>query len=270
MFVPPQRYLSALALQTYTLCPLRFRFRYVDGLYWSRLLALSPEDRKAIEKGQAFHLMARRLYEGLDPAAVADPVEQQELEHWLGLLQSFLPRTLDRAYYPELELRLNRPPLHLQAKYDLVVVDPDGSATIFDWKTERRPAGRSDLLKRPQTLIYRYMLCAAGGAYSPTGSFRPEQVSMIYWNPLFPHRWERLAYTSEQFALDGQYLRALAERLEATAPEEYAPTADPRTCATCEYRTICHGIPAEAAAPTAADEPPPPSDDDWEPTLDLP
>lgn len=263
----PQRYLSALALQTYTQCPLRFRYRYVDGLYWSRLLSVAPEDRRAIDKGQAFHLMARRLYEGLDPAAVADPVEQRELEHWLGLLQQFLPRTLDRVYYPELELRLNRPPLHLQAKYDLVVVEADGSATILDWKTERRPSNRANLLKRPQTLVYRYMLCAAGGAYSPLGTFRPEQVSMIYWNPLFPHRWERLAYTAEQYELDGQYLNTLATHLETQT--EFAATPDASVCRTCEYRVLCHGSAAEADESLSDEEPPPPTDADWDPSLDL-
>jgi hypothetical protein len=76
--------------------------------------------------------------------------------------------------------------LKLVAKFDLVVVDPDGKAMIFDWKTEKKLPTRTYLDKAPQTVVYRYMLCAAGGQYSPRGRFKPEEISMVYWNPMYP------------------------------------------------------------------------------------
>lgn len=240
------RHLSASALNLYQSCPLRFRYRYLDNLYWSGLWGASPEDRRAIEKGSTFHLMARRLYTGLEPAKVPDPVEQRELEHWLGLLQSFLPyEPAKRAYYPELELRLNRPNFRLVAKFDLLVVEADGTATIYDWKTERRLPKRSYLSQSAQTLVYRYMLTAAGGAYSPAGKFRPEQVSMVYWNPLYPHRWERLTYTEKQFQLDEAYLMNVLGQIYRTPHANFMATADEKVCARCEYQMLCHGRRAE-------------------------
>lgn len=236
-----ERQMSALALNTYQICPLRFRYRYVDNLLWSKVRGANPDERKAIDRGQNFHLMARRYYAGLDPARVADPVEQRELDAWMALLQGFLPRTFDRAFYPELELRLNRPGMRLLAKFDLVAVDPDGRGIIYDWKTERRFPRRSYLTSSMQTLVYRYMLCAAGGSYSPRGRFRPEDVTMIYWNPLHPHRWERLPYSQAQFDKDGAQLQNLIATILRTPRDRFIATTNLKACEHCEYRPICHG-----------------------------
>jgi len=235
------RHLSAQALSTYQTCALRFKFRYVDNLFWSKLWGSAPADRAALERGQAFHLMARRYYMGLDPAQLADPLEQKELEAWMQLLTGFLPRSFDPLFYPELELRLNRPDLKFMAKFDLVVVDPDGRATIFDWKTEKRMPRRSYLQKSAQTLVYRYMLCEAGGAYSPRGRFRPDEVTMIYWNPLFPSKWERMAYSETQFHKDQGYLQELSARILHTAPDMFLATTNEAACRSCEYQMVCHG-----------------------------
>lgn len=237
--------MSAMSLKVYQLCPLRFKYRYVDNLFLALPAAGTEEDRRAMERGEHFHLMARRYYAGLDPATVADPVEQQLLDHWMGLLQGFLPRTFDRQFFPELELRLNRPGLRLMAKFDLVVVDPDGRATIFDWKTERRMPRRKYLMASMQTIVYRYMLCAAGGAYSPQGRFKPEQVSMVYWNPMYPHKWERMAYSESQYRSDEEFLQRQVAHILATPPDRFLATPDRSVCARCEYQMLCHGRRAE-------------------------
>lgn len=233
--------MSAMALRTYLSCPLRFRYRYLDNLYWSSLWGTSPEERKAVEKGQNFHLMARRYYAGIDPAEVADPVEQAELQSWLIRLQGFLPLSFDQAFYPELELRLTRPEMKLMAKFDLLVVDPDGRATIYDWKTTKRMPRRDRQRRDLQTIIYRYMLCAAGGQYSPRGQFKPEEVAMVYWNPLHEAHWPRFAYSQAQYERDEAYLQGLVQQILRTPRELFVGTSAEATCRSCEYRMICHG-----------------------------
>jgi RecB family exonuclease len=240
-----ERHLSASALATYQACPLRFRYRYVDSLYWSKLWGAPPEERAALERGQNFHLMARRYYAGLDPARIADAVEQRELDSWLALMQGFLPRTFDRDFYPELDLRLNRPDLRLVAKFDLVVVDPDGKATIFDWKTEKKLPTRTYLDKAPQTVVYRYMLCAAGGQYSPRGRFKPEEISMVYWNPMYPGRWHRLEYSQARFEQDEAWIQGRVSEILKTPREMFVATTHENICKYCEYRMLCHGRRAE-------------------------
>jgi len=188
--------------------------------------------------------MARRMYAGLDPAlpsgdSVVD--RHDERRSWLQLLRAFLPLTLDRSFYPELSLRQNRPDYQLQANFDLLVVDADGRAAVYDWKTESRPLNRQRLLASAQTRVYRYMLCAAGGAYSPLGAFKPEQVEMVYWNPLYPRKQTRLPYSDDEFRRDERDLAGIIGEILTTPSEGLIATTDLNTCAHCEYQMICHG-----------------------------
>lgn len=239
------RHMSAMALATYQSCHLRFRFRYIDNLYWSRVWGATEDERRALEQGQSFHLMARRYYMGVDTARVADPVEQQQLEHWLGLLQGYNPRSFDKEFYPELDLRLNRPDLRLMAKFDLLVVEPNGRATIFDWKTERRMPRREYFRKSMQTLVYRYLLCAAGGQYSPRGKFKPEEITMVYWNPLYYSRPIELPYSEAEFQKDEEYVQKLVSHILSTPRDQFRATTQESICQRCEFQMICHGRRAE-------------------------
>jgi RecB family exonuclease len=237
-----ERPFSQAALGTFQVCPLRFRYRYIDDLYWSSLWGSNPEERAAVERGQLFHLLARRYYSGLLPAVWDDPVLAPPLARWLDLLKGFLPYDPSRLdFYPEQELRLSRPDLRLLARYDLLTVDRSGRAVIYDWKTERRLPRRDYFLNHIQTIVYRYVLVAAGGAYAPEGAFAPEQVAVTYWNPLHPDRWETYPYTSAQYERDGQLLQQLVGRILQTPPEGFLATPDLRVCRACEYAPVCHG-----------------------------
>jgi len=235
-----ERYLSALALRLFTECPLRFRRRYVEGLYLGGM-ADDPEEQRALLQGERFHLMARRYYAGLEPGTLGDARDRAELMGWLEQLKRYLPRDPVMACYPELELRLTQPALRLMAKFDLLTVHPDGTATIYDWKTLRRMPAQERLAEAFQTVVYRYVLCAAGGAYAPGRRFEPERVTMVYWNPLKGGREERFPYSASQFDADGERLRRLAAEILATPPDGFLPTGDERICARCEYRPLCHG-----------------------------
>jgi len=272
-----ERPFSALALRLYTECPLRFKRRYLDGLDLPGLPE-DPEERRAMVQGERFHLMARRYYSGLEPGTVGDPRDRAELMGWMDLLRRYLPRRPGYAYYPELELRLNEAApsegeaaggsggrsapagtaplvLRLVAKFDLLVVAPDGEATIYDWKTLRHMPPRSRLESAFQTMVYRYVLCAAGGPYAPGGAFDPDRVTMVYWNPLRGGREERLPYSAAQFAEDGRRLRQLVAQILSTPPDGFLPTGDGRVCARCEYRPLCHGPVAEWTAAPGEDAP---------------
>lgn len=245
-----ERHFSQAALGTYQVCPLRFRYRYVDDLYWSTLWGSTPDERIGVERGQAFHLLASRYYSGAIPAVWTDEIDRPELASWLSLLQDFLPYDpAQAAFYPEHEVRLTRPQddLRLMAKYDLLVVDQAGRATIYDWKTERRFPRPNYLLNSLQTVVYRYLAVAAAGAYSPRGRFAPDEVAIVYWNPGYPERWERFAYSEAQYKRDERLLRQMVTRILQTAPEGFLATPDQRVCRSCEYAPVCHGKRAEMA-----------------------
>ncbi|WP_374713140.1 PD-(D/E)XK nuclease family protein [Symbiobacterium terraclitae] len=257
-----ERHLSALALRLFTECPLRFKRRYIDGLQLAGLPD-DPDEQRALRQGERFHLMARRYYAGLQPGTLGDAGERAELEGWLDRLRRYLPRDPEKVYYPELELRLkepfeqpsgpDQPALRLMAKFDLLTVESDGTATIYDWKTLRRMPAHQRLAEAFQTVVYRYVLCAAGGAYAPGGRFDPGRVTMVYWNPLRGGTEERFPYGAEQFAADGERLRRVVSEILSTPPDGFLPTGDERICARCEYRPLCHGQAAHWADGEGAD-----------------
>lgn len=234
-------YFSPSALGAYRDCALRFRYRYLDGLRWSRDWSSSGEEREIIERGRLFHLLAQRYFAGLEPTVPAGHRWAADLGQWLTRLKAYCPRREGTAYYPELELRLTQNGMRLLGKYDLLAVAPDGTATIYDWKTERRMPAARYLKQTMQTLVYRYLLVAAGGRYSPQGAFAPEQVRMVYWNPAFPREPQIFAYDAAQYTMGELELRNLTADLRTRAPEAYLATADLRKCRYCEFRPLCHG-----------------------------
>jgi len=234
-------YFSQLALKTYQSCPLRFRRRYLEGLFWPGNWAGDMEQRESIERGRLFHLLAQRYYTGNGKMAGREEAVPEGVREWLRNLRAFRPFQEEHTFLPEHELRLNTGGIRLLAKYDLLMVTPDGRAVIYDWKTNAsRPSGKF-WGKDFQTRVYQYLLCRAGGAYSPKGSFNPGEITMIYWNPNFPGVVEPLGYTEKQFRDDERVFRETIERIENLDFADFGPAPDQRQCRFCEYAPICHG-----------------------------
>lgn len=242
-------YFSASALGTFDSCALRFKYRYIDNLYWSREWGAPGEEQAAAERGRLFHLLAQRYYSGLDPEVPVGHPWAPDLTRWLTSLRKFCPRREGAAYYPELELRLDLGGTRLMGKYDLLVVSPDGSAVIYDWKTERKMPLPRYLSRSMQTLVYRYLLCAAGAPYHPQGvAFDPARVQMVYWNPAFPAEPLGFGYDTAQFEMHAVKLRNLITDLRTRAAEMFLATTAQYRCRLCEYRPLCHGQRWELAA----------------------
>ncbi|MFO7153275.1 MAG: PD-(D/E)XK nuclease family protein [Bacillota bacterium] len=231
-----QMYFSQYALETYDSCALKFRYRYIDGLYWPSTWAADPEQLEAIEQGQLFHLAARRYYSGIPVGPLEEPVKS-----WLEELKRFRPRDEEALFLPEQEIRLNAGGLKLLVKLDLLMVLPDGRAVIYDWKTTPHQPKASFFARSLQTIVYRYVLKQAGQKYSPKGDFSSEDISMIYWNPRYPHAVEPIGYHEEDFRRDEKILRQLIEEIKGKPYEEFYATGDTKKCTYCVYAPICHG-----------------------------
>lgn len=215
---------SQAALSAWQSCPLKYKYRYLDGLYWP--LATGGQLSAKIERGRQFHLLAQRYFGGWTGNPPGDPL----LADWLEGLRGFLPLEPGLEYLPEYELRLGGA-VPLLAKFDLLVVGP-GAVTIYDWKTEDKPPG-SGLAAAPQSRLYLYLLSASG--YFPQG----KEAAMVYWNPRFPKKPLRLEYSARQEEEDGVWLKRLAE--EITGAAAFPPTQEEKNCRYCEYRPVCHG-----------------------------
>ncbi|GAB6136887.1 PD-(D/E)XK nuclease family protein [Halanaerobaculum tunisiense] len=232
-------YFSASALQTYETCKLKFRRRYIDGLYWPSDWVRDEEDKKIYETGQQFHTLAERYY---THGQIVDPKElmSQELVSWLERLTEFRPYTEEGRLLPEQELRFAKGDLKLLAKYDLLYISPAGQAVIYDWKTNEHQLKEDYWADSLQTLVYRYLLTKAGGAYAPTDSWQPEDITLVYWNPRFPNQKLELYYNQAQFSRDEERLIDLMTEIKNREYDEFFGV-DNKRCHYCEYRPICHG-----------------------------
>lgn len=239
--LPADLLLTQSALADFAECPLRFRYRYLDGV---RLPAAGPPDaRTRLERGRIFHLLAHRHFAGLDPVVPPGVSHAAELAGWARALHRFCPRHPDRTYLPEFELGRRAPDLPLAARYDLLVLEPDGGRTIYDWKTAPLPPpGR--LAASLQTRVYRLVLALSGPPYAPAA---PEGIRMVYWHPGDPERPVVLPYSSDLLAEDRAVVAELVARLRGTPPEAMAATDDDSVCRPCTFRSLCFGVAREEA-----------------------
>ncbi|MGM0501884.1 MAG: PD-(D/E)XK nuclease family protein [Bacillota bacterium] len=250
-----QLYFSASSLKTYQTCQLKFKRRYIDGLFWPDDWVKDEEKKKTQELGQLFHTLAERYYLRGKIVDTKDVIDSQ-LVQWLERLIDFRPYKQQDQFLPEQRLQLNQGELKLLAKYDLLHLPPDNRAVIYDWKTYARNSKASFLKRSLQTIVYRYLLVAAGSDFSPTGNWEPQDITLIYWNPRYPDSSIEFPYSEEQFLKDQRKIKGLIKRIRETnygVDEDVLATSDETNCLYCEYRPICHGEPALEIEPKEED-----------------
>ncbi len=230
-------YFSQSALVAYQNCPLKFRRRYLDGLFWPADWGGDADQRKAVELGNIFHLLAQRYFF----RGEIGRGDSELVNNWFARLREFRPYNQSGRFLPEHELRLNEAGIRLVAKYDLLYITPRGKIIIYDWKTNTTLPKINYWRKHLQTIVYRYVLSKVGGVYSPQGVVHPDDVTMIYWNPRYPGVIEPLSYNYNEFLRDEAFLQDLISVIKDKDYEEFMATGDQKRCAYCEYCPICHG-----------------------------
>ncbi|MFW5982206.1 MAG: PD-(D/E)XK nuclease family protein, partial [Halanaerobiaceae bacterium] len=99
-------YFSQSALAVYDKCPLRFRYRYLDGLFWPQDWGGSEGQKEVIEMGNSFHRLAQRYYARGEE--ISEGILSGELKLWFKRLKDFRPFNKRDIFYPEQEMRINR------------------------------------------------------------------------------------------------------------------------------------------------------------------
>lgn len=246
----PEVRLTQSALADFAECPLRFRYRYVEGL---RLPPPADEEAaRRAELGRAFHLLAHRYLAGVDPAipegygAAAPDGTGELLARWLDRLREAvpLPDPEGRRLLPEHEVVLAAPDLPLAARIDLLALGPGGQVTIYDWKTGRWPLP-DRLAPSLQTRVYRLTVALAGHRY---GLREPGAIRMVYWHPEAPRDPLVIPYSSAELEEDRAVVGEIAGRVLGTPVEAMQATPGEAACRHCEYRPVCFGLAREEVA----------------------
>ncbi len=203
MSLPSDFHFSQGSLQDFVDCPRRFQLRYLDRIAWPAVQA-EPilENERHLQQGELFHLMVQQHLVGVPVERLTAMAQgDADLAGWWQAYLDAAPAALPGQRFPEVTLSA---PLgasgerRLVAKYDLVVLTPDGRAVIFDWKTSRHRPPRRWLAERLQTRVYPYLLLHAGVDLNGGRPLAPEQIEMVYWFAGFPDRPERFVYSADK------------------------------------------------------------------------
>ncbi len=240
-------YFSQNSLEIFSQCRMKFKKRYLDGLYW-RNWTPDSEDLKRLEKGRLFHLYAYRYALGLDTQAGCRGEDDGCIAGWLDKLKRFLKAEGGSPLFPEFELKISEDIMRLQAKFDLIALNDDGRVTIYDWKVQGKPLNRKRLEQSYQTILYRYLLTRAGETVKGT-PIKPEDISMVYWQPEFPDRPVRITYSTSLFEEDDRFIRNQIQKImECDFTSLILKTTDERICKHCEFCSICNHYQPEQIA----------------------
>jgi hypothetical protein len=229
-------YFSQHSLDIFRTCPIRFKKKYIDGLYWS-----SGNNRwdQRMQKGRYFHLMAERHFSGI-PLRMEFFEEYGELNEWIDALKRLKPEDGKSTYYPEYQIKIRDGDMLLQAKYDLVVADTNNSITIYDWKTEPYPLKKQHMKNRLQTRVYPYVM-VKGGERLIGREVKPEDVVMVYWQPTHPDVRLTFSYSQAQFEEDQAFLRDTIQKILNFDYHKYQEIQSKEYCPSCEYNFLCNG-----------------------------
>ncbi|MFN2228272.1 MAG: PD-(D/E)XK nuclease family protein [Anaerolineae bacterium] len=228
-------------LQDYVECQRRFQLRYVLMQPWPALITGSPAAyEQHVERGAALHRLAHQLFRGIEPERLSETIHDETLASWW---QTFLrrppldlPQAIRRA---ETVLAAPVAGHRLVAKYDLIAVQPGQRLVIVDWKTARRQPRRSELARRLQTIVYRYLAVEAGAELNEGHPPEPDQVEMIYWFAQSHGETERFAYDDSQHESARAYLGDLVSQVTAHTEPIWPLTTDESRCRFCNYRSLC-------------------------------
>lgn len=175
--------LSQAHLTSLETCLRKFQQSYLEQI----VAPTSPDDQSRREWGTQFHLMMQQYELGVSSSTYSTTSTETSPLHKTFLasvtaLAAQLSNVFDRdqssnrlsEHRRVLEISAEHgQPYLLSAVYDLVFFEAH-QATIFDWKTYRRPKHPQWLSTHWQTRLYPFIL-------AETSEYEASQIAMTYW-----------------------------------------------------------------------------------------
>ncbi len=241
MPLPADFQFSQSSLQDFVECPRRFQLRHIERRAWPAAPSepVLEQERHMIQ-GMAFHRMVQQYWMGVPEERLSCLAQDEPLRQWWSNYRRCGPKVSNGKAFVEFSLAAAIQGYRLVAKYDLVLANPDGGVTIYDWKTARRRTRREALSAHLQTRVYRYLMARAGGRFNSGEILPAESIRMVYWFAGFPEDPETFGYSPAQHAADGAYLSDLVEEIAGmSAGGEFPAGARETACLYCVYRSLC-------------------------------
>ncbi len=232
-------------LSAYVQCKQHFYLRYMKKVNWPAPVTepiLLREQQ--LDNGYNFHLLIQQYIAGIPATNLTRTIKNENLLHWWqNFLQVDPLKGVEGKKLAEYTLSTRLAGYHLDAKFDLLVIHPDSSITIFDWKTNKLLPSPFKLEKTLQTQVYRYVLASAGSNLLAEGILHPDNIRMTYWFVEFPNIPINFNYSSVTMRYEQNHLASLIEEISNLSEDSFEKTENEKICQVCMYRSLCdHGI----------------------------
>jgi hypothetical protein len=235
-------------LQDFSDCRKRFYLKHVQELAWPAAEA-EPilENEKWMRQGSAFHHMVHQFLVGVPENLLSRQATLDPLRSWWDNFLNHhkaLPGLQDTNAHllPEYSLSAHIGKFSLLAKFDLLVISPDASIRIYDWKTAHQRPKRATLERRMQTIVYPLVVSLCEQELLNSSTNGSLQISMNYWFTDFPDQPEVFIFDQALLARIYQELETLLSTISRLIPmgeQAFLLTDHLEKCIFCIYRSLC-------------------------------
>jgi CRISPR/Cas system-associated exonuclease Cas4 (RecB family) len=248
MTLPKGFLFSQSNLQDYVDCQRRFQLRYLLHQAWPAVEA-EPylENERRMDQGARFHKIVRQFLIGLPEDQIKQSITHDEIMNswWNNFTKAYregnlvLLKDKGNQHIEEMTLSVPVGEFRLIAKYDLLIIQPDGRVVIFDWKTSQNHPKRRWLAERMQTHVYPFVFVGAAQSLFEV-EIDPKDIEMVYWFANQPDQLERFAYDDKSYREDGRLLSNLISTIAQKTEPVFPLTPDIKRCLYCTYRSLCN------------------------------
>jgi len=234
---------SKTALNVFDRCERKFWLRYGEDLNWPGPASdTSAMREEQMRKGKLFHDLIEQTAAGIAvDDFVADSDEQEIKEWWSNFQEHAPPINDDDLVFTEAQLQMIVDDVLVTARYDQIIVRPDNSVLIVDWKTVNHPQEKFARLKTDwQTVIYPIVLKQSFKALPGLKDREIGKVDFMYWyagTPENPVIFELSNADLEDF--EQKLSAAITEIRSRTKRDDYGKTDLTKRCEDCPYAVLC-------------------------------
>jgi len=240
----PIEYLSYSQIESFTTCPLQYKYRYI--------IKIPAPPSAAGSFGTSIHLTLQKFYERVkrderpgqaDLLKILDEVwlpvgygskqyEEKMKDRGHIMLQAFFEKFYDPDRKPKsleqiFKIKLT-PTLKIGGKIDRVDETLEGKLEIIDYKTGKRPSDK-EIAGNLQMTVYALAACDSG-IYNK----KPEEVILSFY---FFDAQEKVTSTRTKEQLE-EAKDKLAQKAQEIASSDFPPRVG-KWCDFCDFRLIC-------------------------------
>ena len=233
-------YFTQNSLKTFTECPFKFKKRYIDNIKWDTSVALNPQ----ISFGLDFHKIAERYFLGIPVFPESFKDNENLYNAYNNLINRFKLQS-DIKYLPEYTIRFIDNDVRLEANIDLLIVKPDNSIEIWDFKTNANLEKGKKYLASLQTKVYLYTV--AKNVEKIFGFPREcDKIKMIYYSPETDTEIAVVNYTENMYQENNNYINNLIAKIFNYDYSKFSKEAYIKSCEFCEFNLFCSSTPSIA------------------------